>query len=83
MKCRLCFGHASGRERVIDLPDDVKQFMTQAISPIFDACGNSYSNAWCEELLTTAKRYGIYPGETIGKIIDLDQAWEAYLEGKF
>lgn len=53
------------------LPDDVMEFMRDAIIPIMNYCGNSYSNAWCERLLTIAKNYGAYSGNVTGNINDL------------
>lgn len=53
--------------------DEIRYFMWSAINGILNTCGNSYSNAWCEHLLTIAKEYDAYTGKTIGSIADLKE----------
>ena len=48
--------------------DEIRYFMWSAIYGILKTCGNSYSNAWCEHLLTIAKKYNAYTGNVIGRI---------------
>jgi hypothetical protein len=49
-----------------------KQLIAWAIGPMFDACGNSYINAWLQRWLESAKALGVYEGPTIGTIADID-----------
>lgn len=56
-----------------DNTDEIRYFMWSAINGILNTCGNSYSNAWCEHLLTIAKKYGAYTGNVIGSITDLKE----------
>ena len=53
--------------------EEIRYFMWSSINGILNTCGNSYSNAWCEHLLTIAKKYGAYSGKTIGSIADLKE----------
>lgn len=53
--------------------DEIRYFMWSAINGILNTCGNSYSNAWCEHLLSIAKKYNAYSGKTIGSIADLKE----------
>lgn len=51
-----------------------------AVDGILDACGNSYANAYTEHWLEHAKSLGAYHGKTIGRIVDLKQEWNDWLE---
>lgn len=57
-----------------DDPETI-DLIRQAVSPMMEACGNSYSNAWLEEWLTKARELGAYEGEVTGEIHDLQNAW--------
>lgn len=58
----------------------VHEYVRDTIGLVMRECGNSYSNAWCERLLTIAKRLGVYKGDTVGNIQKLIADWEACLD---
>ena len=49
-----------------------KQLIAEAIPCMFQACGNSYINAWLQEWLEGAKAAGVYDGPVIGRIAEID-----------
>lgn len=51
---------------------DEKTLIVEAIQPMFDACGNSYINAWLEDWLRRAAKAGCYAGPFVGRINELD-----------
>jgi len=58
---------------------EVVELVRDAVSPMMDACGNSYSNAWLEKWLIGAKEIGAYQGKTVGRIEKLKQDFEEHL----
>ncbi len=55
--------------------EEIKKYIERTITLVMQACGNSYANAWCEQLLSIAKRAGVYRGKTTGSIYDLMNEW--------
>ena len=51
-----------------------------SVSGILSECGNSYACSYTENWLRQAKELGAYSGECVGKIKDLQKAWEIHLE---
>lgn len=49
-----------------------KQLIAVAIPCMFQACGNSYINAWLQQWLEGAKAAGVYDGPVIGRIYEID-----------
>lgn len=64
----------------INIHEKMRLFIFNAIFPILNSCGNSYSNAWCEHLLRIAKEANCYHGEVIGNINDLKKALNEAIE---
>lgn len=60
--------------------ENIRIMIMHAVHPMLDACGNSYANAYTEKWLTEAKKLGAYHGPVIGKISDLKEEWEWWLE---
>ena len=54
--------------------------LMHAVGGVLDGCGNSYSNAYTEKWLRSAKELGAYHGRVIGTINDLEAEWEEWLE---
>jgi len=54
--------------------------LMHAVDGIFQGCGNSYANSYTEEWLTRAKELGAYHGRVIGRIIELEEEWAAWLD---
>lgn len=44
---------------------------------MFQACGNSYINAWLQDWLERARDAGVYDGPVVGRIaeLDIDEIW--------
>lgn len=51
-----------------------------SVSPVLKACGNSYSNAYTEKWLASAKSIGAYHGDVIGNILELESCWQDWLD---
>ncbi len=49
------------------LHSEIKYFMGSSITGILKNCANSYSNAWCENLLSIVKKHGAYTGSVVGQ----------------
>ena len=56
--------------------NSLRRLVITAVHPMFDACGNSYINAWLEKWLEAAKALDAYDGETIGNILDVKALWD-------
>jgi hypothetical protein len=66
--------------RVLGAEHIAKALLMHAVDGIFDGCGNSYANSYTEEWLTLAKELGAYHGRVIGRINELQDEWEAWLD---
>lgn len=57
-----------------------KNLLMHAVSFVLDGCGNSYANAYVEDWLKNAKKFGAYHGKTVGKICDIQEEWDDWLD---
>jgi len=51
---------------------DARALIAEAIPPMFQACGNSYINAWLQQWLEGARDAGVYEGPVIGRIAEIN-----------
>jgi hypothetical protein len=54
--------------------------IAHSVAAVLSECGNSYANRYTEEWLLAAKSLGAYHGRTVGKINDLREEWENWLD---
>ena len=50
---------------------EMRNLLITAIRPMFNACGNSYINAWLEDWLRTIAPVTGYPGPFTGNIVEV------------
>jgi len=59
--------------------DMARSLIVHSVSGILNECGNSYANSYTEKWLRSAKSLGAYHGRVTGKIHELQDEWEEWL----